>query len=201
MSLARTLWFAALLLPAVPAGGGAPGAQLRQGMELRYESGGAAQPPWTVDSLVLGATLRPGMECAVVRLRRNPDRPPDESRLCVGHDTLYRYEPTAGDWAISRPVGPGMVWETRQPGGDRVRYETGARAEETISGLVIAVVPTTILTTDSLGAPKRRLRERYALSLTTATGGVFEVPDSAAAGGWRASQAFELREIRRHRSR
>ena len=77
-----------------------------------------------------------------------------------------------------------------------MRYETGAVAEEVIGGLRIAVVATTVTTIDSSGRPKRRLRERYAIGLATATGGVFEVPDATAPDGWRAEQAFELRAIR-----
>jgi hypothetical protein len=89
-----------------------------------------------------------------------------------------------------------MSWSSRQPSGDVVRYETGDAAEEKISGRAIPVVATTVTTFDSTGRPKRRLRERYALSLTTATGGTFEVPDSSRAGEWLSQRSFELREIR-----
>lgn len=171
-----------------------PAAQLRAGMLLVYESNGAAQPPWTVDSLQLGAALLPGAECAVVHLRRRADRP-EENRLCVVRDTLYRSDVAGGRWTIARPVGPGMVWSARQANGDSVRYETGSASRETVSGLAIPVLPTTVTTTDSLGRPKRRLRERYALSLVTATGGVFETPDTSRPGGWAPAQTFELREI------
>ncbi len=54
----------------------------------------------------------------------------------------------------------------------------------------------TVTTSDSTGRPKRRLRERYALSLTTATGGTFEMPDSSRGGAWHGQRSFELREIR-----
>jgi hypothetical protein len=53
-----------------------------------------------------------------------------------------------------------------------------------------------VTTFDAAGRPKRRLRERYAPSLTTATGGRFELPDSSRAGEWRGQRSFELREIR-----
>jgi hypothetical protein len=173
-----------------------PAAQLRTGMVLVYESEGAEQPPWTVDSLRLDAPLLPGARCAVVHLRRRPDAPAaEELRLCVTRDTLYRWEDAGSRWAISRPVGPGMVWTSISANGDTVRFETGAPAQETVSGLPLQVVPTTVTTTDSLGRPKRRLRERYALTLATATGGVFETPDSTAPGAWVARQAFELRRI------
>jgi hypothetical protein len=90
-----------------------------------------------------------------------------------------------------------MSWTSRQTGGDAVRYETGETVEEKISGRSIPVVHTTVTTSDSAGRPKRRLRERYALSLATATGGTFETPDSNRAGTWRGQRSFELREIRR----
>jgi hypothetical protein len=62
---------------------------LEAGMRLHYESGGEHQPPWSIDSVRLGATLREGSECAVVHLRRRPDQSaPDEHRLCLAHDTL-----------------------------------------------------------------------------------------------------------------
>ncbi len=170
---------------------------LEAGMQLLYESEGERQPPWSIDSVSLGGTLRQGSECAVVHLRRRPDQSsPDEHRLCLAHDTLYRWEAKQGDWTILRPVGPRMSWTTRQASGDVVRYETGETAEERISGRAIPVVHTTVTTSDSAGRPKRRLRERYALSLTTATGGRFEMPDSSRPGEWRAQRSFELREIR-----
>lgn len=170
---------------------------LQAGMQLVYESEGEQQPPWSIDSVRLGATLREGSECAVVHLRRRPDQsPPEESRLCLANDTLYRWDTKRGDWTILRPVGPRMSWTSSQPGGDVVRYETGETAKEEVSGLTVPVVHTTVTTTDSAGHPKRRLRERYALSLTTATGGTFDVPDSSRAGEWRSERSFELREIR-----
>ena len=192
MSLLRWLPVSAAFLLAGPQ----PASQLQPGMVLIYESNGVAQPPWTVDSLRLGAPLLPGAECAVVHLRRRPDLDQaEETRLCVARDTLYRGEAGSGRWTISRPVGPGMVWVTGGANGDSVRYETGSAARETISGLSIPVVHTTVTTTDSLGRPKRRLRERYALTLATATGGVFESPDSTDPGRWVPGQKFELREI------
>lgn len=108
---------------------------LEAGMQLLYESEGERQSPWSIDSVSLGATLREGSECAVVHLRRRPDQSaPEESRLCLANDTLYRWDTKHGDWAIMRPVGPGMSWTSRQLSGDVVRYETGEAAEEKISG-------------------------------------------------------------------
>jgi WD40-like Beta Propeller Repeat len=189
----------AALCAALIAGAEAPGPAggLEPGMQLLYESEGEAQPPWTVDSVRREAGLRERSACAVVHLRRRPDQPaPEELRLCLANDTLYRWDPARADWSVQRPVGPAMSWTSRQPGGEVVRYETGARATEVISGRDIAVVETTVTTSDTAGRPKRRLRERYALALATATGGTFEIPDTTRPGTWRVQRRFELREIR-----
>ena len=83
-----------------------------------------------------------------------------------------------------------------RPGGDTARYHTSQAGEEVVSGRRLRVIQTEVLTVDSLGRPKRRLRERYAPGLATATGGRFEVPDPSAPGGWRTEQEFELSVIR-----
>jgi hypothetical protein len=95
-----------------------------------------------------------------------------------------------------RPVGPAMELTLTRANGDVVRYVTGTVTDEVMGGLRIPVVETTVTTADSTGRPLRRLRERYALTLATATGGRFEVPDPAAPAGWREEQVFELREVR-----
>jgi hypothetical protein len=89
-----------------------------------------------------------------------------------------------------------MRWSTRRPNGDSVHYETGSRAEEMIGDLRVVVVPTVVTTVDSLGRPKARLRERFALALATATGGTFERPDPAASGQWKPQSTFVLKELR-----
>ena len=170
---------------------------LRPGMELVYTSNGQDQPPWRIDSVRHDPTLRTGSVCAVIHQRRGPEQTPaEETRLCIAHDTLYGWNADRSEWRAQRPVGPRMVFEFNRPNGDKVRYETIDTREEQISGLTIPVVLTTVTTTDSLGRPKRRLRERYSIGLATATGGVFEIPDSSQAGSWRTQQTFELREIR-----
>jgi len=177
-----------------------PAADLRPGMQLVYSSNGADQPAWSVDSVDVDLTAMPNARCARFLLRRRPDQSrADESRLCVAGDTLYGWSARREAWVPQRPVGPGMSLTTRSPSGDTVRYSTGTKAQETISGYRLTLVETTVTTVDSLGRPKRRLRERYALSLATATGGTFEAPDPASPGGWRAEQVFELRAIRPER--
>ena len=169
---------------------------LAPGTELMYESNGQSQAPWRVDSLRTGLPLRKGSDCVDLQLRRAGQDAPDLQRLCLAADTLYRWMPARRDWAVSRPVGRRMTWLSRQGNGNVVRYETGEMASERISGRSIAVIHTTITTTDSTGRPLRRLTERFAPALVTATGGVFEAPDSTAEGGWRRLQSFELRSIR-----
>ena len=173
------------------------GGDLRPGMELVYESNGKAQPPWLVDSAVAGLPLDQYRGCARILLRRRPSpAPAEESRHCVSGDTLFAWNARDSLWRPQRPVGPGMRMSFPRAGGDTVRYETTEPMEEVVSGRRIRVIETTVTTVDSLGRPKRRLRERYAPALATATGGRFEVPDAAAPGGWRIEQAFELSVIR-----
>lgn len=194
-SRTRSLLLAGLVVASqAPAG---PGTDLAAGTRLLYSSNGAAQPEWIVDSVYLRLTLLPDASCARVYLRRRPDQPAEESRVCVRGDTLLAWNARRATWLPQRPIGPGMTMTFPQANGDTVRYSTEDIGVEEIAGRRIGVVRTVVLTVDSIGRPKRRLRERYAVGLTTATGGIFEVPDSAAAGGWRTQQAFELRELRR----
>ena len=172
------------------------GSGLAPGTELVYESRGRSQAPRRVESLRTGLRLRKGADCIDVQLRRAGQQAPDLQRLCLAADTLYRWIAERREWKVSRPVGRRMTWQSRQANGNVVRYETGDTASESISGRSIPVIHTTVTTTDSAGRPLRRLTERFALSLVTATGGVFETPDSAAKGGWRPLQSFELRSIR-----
>lgn len=186
-----------LLFVLVQGGAVLPGGDLAPGMRLVYHSGGREQPPWTVDSVLVGLALDGHTNCVRAHIRRRMDQTQsDESRLCVSRDTLLGWDARRGAWLPQRPVGPGMVLALSRSNGDTVRYATDSITHESISGRRIAVLGTTVTTVDSLGRPKRRLRERYALSLTTATGGRFEAPDQAVPGGWRMEQEFELREIR-----
>jgi len=45
-------------------------------------------------------------------------------------------------------------------------------------------------------AHRRRLARGYSVTLATATGGRFDIPDASAPSGWRTEQRFELGEIR-----
>lgn len=171
---------------------------LRPGTRLQYSSNGEAQPPWTVDSVTHSPALRPASQCTVIHLRRRPDQPRAEpTRLCLARDTLFAWDSTRQLWTPSRPAGPAMQLSIPRRVGGTVDYETTGTSVDTISGHVISVLLTTVTTRDSLGRAVRRLRERYALSLATATGGTFETPDSLAPGTWRSQQVFVLRAIER----
>lgn len=170
---------------------------LRSGMLLVYASDGGEQPPWSIDFVESRVALKDHADCARLRIRRQPSQAePDENRLCVEKGTLYVWDSGGNTWLPQRPVGPGMELILPRPNGDVVQYTTGTVSEEVISGLRLSVLETTVTTVDSSGRPRRRLRERYALTLATATGGRFEVPDPDAPVAWRTQQVFELREIR-----
>jgi hypothetical protein len=182
---------------AVMQAGGRVGGDLRAGMQLVYSGDGREQPPWTIEAVDAGTALKERADCARVRIRRQP-APADaaEERLCVERDTLYGWNVARAEWIAQRPVGTKMRLTFTRANGDVVRYATGAASEETIGAHRVRVVPTVVTTSDASGRPTRRLTERYALTLTTATGGRFEVPDAAAPGGWRTEQVFELVAIR-----
>jgi hypothetical protein len=187
---------AALLLLFAPPASRLAG-DLRAGMELVYTSNGAAQPPWVVQVVEPGAPLKDRLDCARVRIRRQPDRvEAPEERLCVERNVLQAWDASRAAWQLQRPVGAGMELRVPRPNGDTLHYTTSSISEETISGVHLAVVNTTMTTIDAAGTAKRRLVERYSASLTTATRGRFDVPDANAPGGWRTELQFELREIR-----
>jgi hypothetical protein len=173
------------------------GSELRAGMQLIYASGGRDQPPWIVVAVDRTAVSEPGADCVRVRIRRQAAQTEaPEERLCIEGGTLYAWNAARSERLAQRPVGEHMDATFPRPNGDTIRYITGVFAEETIGTYTLRVLPTTVLTVDASGKPKRRLVERYAIALTTATGGRFEAPDPAAPGGWRTEQSFELREIR-----
>ena len=171
--------------------------QLGEGMQLIYESDGRPQAALTVDSLGVGAPLRPGSDCATLSLRKGPTDPkPERNRLCLAADTLYRWDARRGSWSVLRPVGPDMTLTVVKANGDRVQYATGALGEDMISGTAIQVVSTTATTVDARGRPRLRVRERYAVTLATATSGTFESPDPSAPGQWVAQHTFVLKGLR-----
>jgi hypothetical protein len=169
------------------------GELLQPGMRLVYASNGEALPPWEIDSIVTFPAPSPGSACAIVHLRRQPTQP-DQTRLCLARDTLFSWDSGRQHWSPSRPVADGMRLTVPRRAGGTIEYQTDGASADTISGRVIPVIITTVTTMDSLGRAIRRLRERYAIGLATATRGTFEIPDSGS-GAWRPQQVFELRAI------
>ncbi len=188
----------AALSVALPQQGSTVASQLNPGAQLFYFTDGRAQPPLIVDSVQTGQPFRPNADCASMTIRRRPSDPnPERSRVCVSGDTLYRSEAGDKDWSVSRPVGPDMTLSIVTSRGDSVLYETGALGEDLISGVAIPVVSTTITTVDAKGRPRRRIRERFALSLAAATNGLVEIPDPAAPGTWTVKHNYSLKELKR----
>jgi len=171
----------------------APGSALTAGTTLTYSSGGREQAPWTVDSIHRGISHGGRDGCTRIFLRMRPDQASATPRVaCRGGDTLFAWNATASEWRAERPLGGGMTLRVPQPSGATLNYTTAQVGDTTVSGHRFAFVRTTIVTSDPEGRAIRRLSERYAVALATALGGVFEVPDSAAAGAWRESQRFDL---------
>lgn len=77
--------------------------------------------------------------------------------------------------------------------GGTAIYETAEIETITVSGFQVPIVKTVVTTLDAAGKSVRRLRERFALTLGTATDGVFEAmqPD----GTWKVTQEFALVRI------
>jgi hypothetical protein len=184
--------------PIAAAGGPRLGADLRTGMQLVYSWDGHDQPPWSLDAVETGGVFKDGAaDCIRLVIRRQPDQvEPEENRLCIVGNNLYGWDPAREGWVKQRPVGPDMELTLGRSNGDTVQYATGAVTEEVVGTFRLSVVATTVTTLDSSGRPRRRLRERYAVSLAAATGGRFEVPDPFTPGAWRTQQVFELRYIR-----
>ena len=173
--------------------GQVPGSALKPGVKLTYGSGGREQAPWTIDSVHRDVAWGGRTDCARIFLRMRPDQLPGSGRVfCRGGDTLFAWNATTNEWRAERPLGAGMTLRVPQPSGAALHYTTAELGDTTISGHRFEFVRTTIITHDPQDRPIRRLRERYAVALATALGGVFEVPDSVTAGAWREVQRFDL---------
>jgi hypothetical protein len=173
------------------------GSMLRAGTELVYESGDSQQH-WVVETLEQPASIAGLTQCVRMDVRRAPAPARAESRAwCVQDRRLKSWNDSSMELTPLRPVGPDMTLELPLEKG-MVRYETGAFELDTIGGMIIEVVPTTVTTLDSAGHAVRRLRERYAVGLVTATRGTFEEPDSVQPGSWRTRQEFRLVAVRHH---
>ena len=175
---------------AVPAGAGSA---LKPGARLTYGSAGGEQPPWTIDSVQQGVALGGRTGCTRLYLRLRPDQTTPAARItCRSGDTLFAWTAATSTWRADRPLGAGMQLSVPQASGAVLEYATSTTGDTTISGVRLGFVRTVITTRDAQGRATRRLTERYAVAIATALGGLFEVPDSSAAGGWRESQRFDL---------
>ena len=170
-----------------------PGQLLSPGTQLVYSSGGRENPPWIVEAIVRDTTLGGIASCSVIHLRTSPTQQAPEVRAqCQRGDTLFAWDAASLAHRPLRPLGPAMSLEVRGRAGTTSTFETGARGVERIGAYEVPVIPTVVTTRDSAGRIVRRLRERFSIGLATATGGTFEVPDSASSQGWRTERAFEL---------
>jgi hypothetical protein len=181
--------------------------RLQPGMQLVYASDGIESPPWTLDSVTRNVTLGTRTGCVRLRLRTSPTQAvPDTRQHCVEGNTMLNWDERSASAQPARPLGARALLEIIQANGGRARFETGDAVVERIkvtpssiageAPTAIDVLPTVVTTMDSTGKIVRRLRERFSIALATATGGVFEVPDSTQSSGWRVVRQFELVAIR-----
>lgn len=167
--------------------------ELQPGTRLRYEGNGQPQPAWVIDSVQRQVSHAGRQGCVRLVLRTRGDSAAAEVRLhCVAGDTLLAWSAQGGQFRPQRPLTPGRQLTIGGANGMSQEVTTGAVEVDTIDAQRVVVVPTVLLTRGADGHPVRRLTERYAPSLATATAGVFETADSTAASGWRVVQRFAL---------
>ena len=172
------------------------GGMLRPGMQLVYESGGV-QTSWVIDSVAHDTTLGVRTGCVRIRLRTSPDQTVVETRAyCADSAMLLTWDGATRVHRPSRLLQPNSSLRLPERLGGAVAYTTGASGHERIGTLTVRIIPTTVLSRDFTGRVTRRLRERFSIGLATATGGIFEVPDSTVEGGRTVVQKFELVTIR-----
>lgn len=171
------------------------GARLLPGMQLVYSSEGV-QNAWTVDTVATDTTLGGRSPCVRIRLRTRSEGPPETRAYCTDSTTMFTWDERSGQHRPSRPLSAGGALELRQRDNGNALFESAVSMVEQIGAVSLEVIPTTVTTRDSTGRIVRRLRERFSVGLATATGGVFEVPDSSQPRGWRTVRRFELVAIR-----
>ena len=190
------------MLFALLACGGAPVALSAQefltaGTVLVYRTPDGTEREWVVVEATPNVSHGGRTGCMRVRYAAGgPTAGPDERLTCVAGDSLFRWSAASNQWQLARPIGTSDSLDLPLRTGI-ARYLTGRATVDTISGMPVPVVATTVLTIDSTGTVVRRLQERFAPGLGTATWGRFEVPDSAAPQGWRTAQEFGISAIRR----
>ena len=170
---------------------------LTTGTVLVYRTPDGNERPWVVEEATPNVTHGGRTGCMRVRYAAGgPTAGPDERLTCVAGDSLFRWSVAGGQWQLARLISVADSLDLPLRIG-LARYLTGAATVDTISGIPVPVVATTVLTIDSTGTVVRRLQERFAPGLGTATWGRFEVPDPAAPQGWRIAQEFGISAIRR----
>ena len=170
--------------------------QLQDGMRLEYVSEGGPPSTWLVGNATPVANSPAGSDCMRYVVQKGPEPgAADSLRQCVRGDTLFAID-RYGDWAPMRPVGPSMRLEIRRTNGSTL-IETAALAADTVGGVAIPVVITTYTIRGPGGQAIQQLRERYAVSLGTATRGVFYEADATAPEGWKVQRTFQLSAIKR----
>lgn len=170
--------------------------ELVAGLELTYTSNGVSSAPWRVESVENNVSIGGRTGCRRVRFAPGgPRATADVRATCEADGVLSAWDSTRSTWRATRPVRPGGTLEV-PTGASRSLYTTGAETVDSIGSYTVRVIATTMVTRDSSQKVIRRLRERYAPALGTATWGVFERPDSTASGGWKVDQEFRIVAIR-----
>ncbi len=170
-----------------------PGAALVPGLQLVYVAGADTQPVWTIDSVEWDRTHDGRSGCSPIVLRTGAPAA-DVRWLCRSGDTLFSWSASRSNhWAPQRPVGGGVTLVLPRPNGGHATYAVAAVECDVVGDVRIATVVTTIVQSDSTGRALRRLRERYAPGLATATGGTFEIAEGQ---GWKVDRDFKLVALR-----
>jgi hypothetical protein len=133
-------------------------------------------------------------QCSRIVLRIGDGQPQTRTH-CVSADTMWNWDERTQRLVLARRLSPGLL-EISANNGGLVRFLVMPMDSANIGGRQFMVLPTMVTTYDSTGAPVRRLIERFAPSLATATEGVFEVPDTANAADWRVVQQFQLTAVK-----
>ena len=167
------------------------GAGLERGMQMHYTTGGAVTP-WEIVAVNRDTAALAGARCVSVRLRFNPADTMVVHRIhCARGDTMFNWSAAAGQFVAARPLAAGTLITARADGG-RVAYTSRGVEIDTVDGRPLLVVPTTVETFDRSGTLTQRLRERFAISLATATDGIFERPVN---GVLQETQRFRLSRL------
>ncbi len=167
------------------------GGRLKTGMQLVYATSGQ-ESPWLVVSANSDSVMRDGRRCLSVRLRLNQADTSVTARVqCADGKHMLTLGAGSGTLAPTRPLTAGELVISR-PDGGRTRYVSTAPEVDTIDGVHYVVVPTVVEFIDAGGRIARRLRERFAIELATATCGAFEVADG---DGFRVERQFVLAAV------